>query len=195
MADDRRYHHGNLGPALVQAGLDILREQGLEKLSLRACAERVGVSHMAPKNHFGNVTGLLSAISAEGFIALKAEMERGLSEHASRTECRDAAFRGYVAFAKANPALFELMFTRRLVNFSDPALKGPMSDCAAILRHLSAGMIWDKADLPDADLRAQMLNWCIVHGFAQLAVQGVFDKDGMRHLGIEDITPDVAYRD
>ncbi|MEC7761154.1 MAG: TetR-like C-terminal domain-containing protein [Pseudomonadota bacterium] len=195
MADDKRYHHGNLKPALVQAGLDILREQGLERLSLRACAERVGVSHMAPKNHFGNVTGLLSAISAEGFVALKAEMEHGLGEAPTRSERRDAAFRGYVAFAKANPALFELMFTRRLVDFTDPVLKGPMSDCAAILRQLSAGMIWDKDAAPDADMRAQMLNWCIVHGFAQLSVQGVFDKDGMRHLGIEDITPDVAYRD
>lgn len=195
MAEIKRYHHGNLKPALVQAGLDILAEEGLEKLSLRSCADRVGVSHMAPKNHFGNVTGLLSAIAGQGFVQLKAEMERRLTQAPSRRDRRDAAFRGYVAFAKANPALFELMFTRRLVDFSDPAMRAPMSDCAAILRELSFGMIWDKADAPDADLRAQMLNWCIVHGFAQLTVQGVFDKDAMRHIGIEDIAPDFAYRD
>ena len=69
-----RYHHGNLKSALVEAGLVILREKGLAGLSLRAIAERVGVSHTAPKNHFGNLAGLLTAIAGQGYEQLTETM-------------------------------------------------------------------------------------------------------------------------
>lgn len=194
MTTEKKYHHGNLRPALVRAGLDLLEAEGLDRLSLRACAERVGVSHTAPKNHFGNFAGLLTAIAVEGYAMLLQEMRRDLPDDASQADQRNAAFRGYVAFARAHPALFELMFSRRKLDFADPVLKAPLAACAEVLRTVSAGMIWDKMDTPEAETRAQMLNWCLVHGFAQLTVQGVFDKDGMRHLGIGDILPEIPYR-
>lgn len=185
------YHHGNLRSALIKAGLEILESDGLERFSLRACAEKAGVSHTAPKNHFGNLTGLLSALAAEGFGLLLGDMRA--PEAATPADLRMAAFEGYVSFAKAHPALFELMFARRLVDFSDPVLAGPMSEAAAVLRACSKGMIWDKSEEADSDLRAEMLNWCLVHGFAHLSVQGMFDKEKMRHLGIADILPGFAF--
>lgn len=63
----RSYHHGDLRRALVDEGLALLESQGLAGLSLRAIAARAGVSHAAPKNHFGNLRGLLTAMAAEGF--------------------------------------------------------------------------------------------------------------------------------
>lgn len=194
MSDDKTYHHGNLKQALVRAGLEILEAEGLEALSLRACAERAGVSHAAPRNHFGNLRGLLSAIAAEGIRGITRAMQGGLPAGAKTAEARMAAFRGYVAYAKAHPALFELMFSRRRVDFDDPAMREPLADCAAILRRVSQGMIWTEGGTAEDDLRAQMLNWSLVHGFAQLSLQGVFDKEGMRDIGITDILPDIAYR-
>lgn len=78
MTDQSTYHHGNLKAALVQAGLDILNQQGLADLTLRACALRAGVSHTAPKNHFGNLAGLMSAIAARGYQRLTETMQTGL---------------------------------------------------------------------------------------------------------------------
>ena len=49
------YHHGDLKNALVRAGIDLLETRGLPGLSLRAIAAAVGVSHTAPKNHFGSL--------------------------------------------------------------------------------------------------------------------------------------------
>ena len=40
-----KYHHGDLKNALIQAGIEILSEQGLHALSLRKVAQRAGVSH------------------------------------------------------------------------------------------------------------------------------------------------------
>jgi len=74
----RGYHHGDLARALVLAGLEILEESGLPGLTLRAIAARAGVSHAAPRNHFGDFRGLIGAIVAEGFrrhaAAMRAEM-------------------------------------------------------------------------------------------------------------------------
>ena len=71
------YHHGSLKEALVAAGIEILDARGLEALSLRAIAAHVGVSHTAPKNHFGSLKGLLTAIAAEGFARHRAFMLGG----------------------------------------------------------------------------------------------------------------------
>ncbi|HEU0222356.1 MAG TPA: TetR/AcrR family transcriptional regulator, partial [Paracoccaceae bacterium] len=81
---ERRYHHGDLRRALVEAGLAILEEAGLEALTLRACAARVGVSHAAPRNHFAGLGGLLAAIKAEGFRRHEAAMRAGMAEATNR---------------------------------------------------------------------------------------------------------------
>lgn len=194
MSNAKTYHHGNLKETLITSGLDILAEQGLAGLSLRNCAERAGVSHTAPKNHFANLAGLLTAIAARGYQQLTAFMQRALSQDASRIERRNAAFQGYVEFALAHPALYELMFSKHKTNSGDPELQAQVSACFVILRDASEGLDWDKSDRPDADLRAQMMLWSLVHGFAQLSVSGKFDKESMRKLGILDVMPDFQYR-
>ena len=191
----KKYHHGNLKEALIEAGLEILAESGLDGLSLRTCAARVGVSHTAPKNHFGSMNGLLTAIAARGYGQLAEWMRRDLPENATRQQIREAALEGYVAFARARPALFELMFSGGRTNRDDPDLKAAVGASFEILREGSQNLDWDKADAPDAELRAQIMSWSLVHGFAQLALAGKLDKEATKSLGILDIAPDFGFRD
>src|SRR5512136_2819879 len=65
-----KYHHGDLKNALIQAGIEILSEQGLNALSLRKVAQRAGVSHSAPYAHFADKQALIAAISTEGYRRL-----------------------------------------------------------------------------------------------------------------------------
>lgn len=182
----KTYHHGDLKQALIRAGLDILEQDGLSKLSLRACAEKVGVSHTAPKNHFGNVRGLRSAIAAEGLKGLLDTMIAEQKAHGeAQQDRRRAACTGYIAYAKAHPALFELMFSRRWVDFDDPAMREQLLACAQVLRDASTTPGQDD----HAAMRARMMDWSLVHGFAQLTLQGVFDKDGMRDVDITELLP------
>lgn len=72
MPVNKSYHHGDLRVALLRASLDLMREQGDHRLTLREVARRVGVSHAAPFRHFRDKNALLAAIAEEGFLRLTA---------------------------------------------------------------------------------------------------------------------------
>jgi AcrR family transcriptional regulator len=61
----RAYHHGNLRPALIQATLRAIAEDGPEGFTLRDVARRAGVSPAAPYRHFRDKDELLAAVAAE----------------------------------------------------------------------------------------------------------------------------------
>ena len=63
----KAYHHGDLREALIKAGRAILEKDGVEALTLRACARKAGVSHAAPQHHFASINDLLAEIAATGF--------------------------------------------------------------------------------------------------------------------------------
>jgi AcrR family transcriptional regulator len=193
----RGYHHGDLRRALIAEGLALLEEQGPAGLSLRAIAARAGVSHAAPKNHFGNLRGLLTAIAAEGFRRHCAAMRAGLSPRAGRATRQMAALRGYVRFAQQHPHLFALMFSGEQIDFDDAELGGAAASSYDVLRDIAAGLDWDKAAAPDAALRAETMLWSLVHGYAQLANAGLFVEDGTTgapKLPIDAIVPRFGYR-
>ena len=61
----KRYHHGDLPRALVDAALHIVETQGTEALTLRAAARSAGVSQAAPYRHFTNKEAILAAVAEE----------------------------------------------------------------------------------------------------------------------------------
>lgn len=189
--NDKNYHHGNLAQALVAAGMEILETEGLDKLSLRAIAARVGVSHTAPKNHFGSRQGLLTAIGTEGFRRHAAYLREGLPEGADRKARLHAAMRGYVGFARAHPALFELMFSPVYCDFKDAKLLDAARDSYAILEDIATGLDWDKAGAPQAQLRSEALLWSLVHGYAKLLLGAQLREEVS--ADILDILPDFSY--
>ena len=56
------YHFGNLKETLIEQGIALIYEEGIEKFSLRKLAKKVGVSATACYNHFGNIEELLQAM-------------------------------------------------------------------------------------------------------------------------------------
>ncbi len=192
MVAARKYHHGNLRQACLVAARDLLETEGLAGLSLRKCAERVGVSHTAPKNHFGNMAGLLTAIVTSGYAELAENMMADIDDSADRHDRRNKALVGYIHFAERHPALYDLMFSRdRLVN-DDPDLMREVRVCFGILADISSELGWYGGPVPDQDGKGQVALWSLVHGYAQLMTAGRFKKDNMKNLSILDILPPIA---
>jgi AcrR family transcriptional regulator len=172
-----RYHHGDLRAALLAAAEVVLAERGVEGFTLRECARRAGVSHAAPAHHFGDVTGLLTAVATLGFETLTAFMRQartGIDDPEGRLR---AIGRGYVAFARQHPARFHLIFGRHRLTIDDPLLQAAghaaFSELETAIRLVKgSGTVPLSRDDHDALLHA----WSAVHGFAHLLLAGQFDR-------------------
>jgi AcrR family transcriptional regulator len=178
-ASPRRYHHGNLREALVHSAEAELQEHGLEQFSLRGVAKRAGVSHAAPAHHFGDTTGLLTALATVGFERLVAFKDREQAAAVADSVSQlVAAGLGYVAFAEAHPALFHLMFTSRRPDFADPALCAAGETAYRLLvedvRRVAADAGIEDEGAVEARIAA---TWALAHGLADLVIAG-----RLRHL-------------
>lgn len=184
---------------MITAGLELLEEVGLEDLSLRAIAARVGVSHTAPKNHFGSLKGLLSAMAAEGFRRHAVAMREGVEGTAKGKERLRAATAGYVRFAKQHPALFRLMFSPLLARDETAELAEAGMQSYAVLQSVAAGLEWPRPELEQpSELKSwqsEMLLWSIVHGYASLLIEGRGPRkpDGAPLLDILEVMPDFDF--
>ena len=190
--DTRPYHHGNLRDALLSAARRLLESEGHSGLSLRKCAEAVGVSATAPQNHFANKAALLTALAAQGYAELETYMRRNLIDAADRDTRRETALLGYVAFAQDHPALYELMFARDRVSSDDPDLLRHVGKCFVILADISKDFGHFAGDPAKVDAKQQMFLWSLVHGYAQLLTANRFKKDDMLEASILDIIPDLT---
>ena len=155
--------------ALLAAARAELVEHGRAAISLRAVARRAGLSHAAPKYHFRDRAGLLTAIATEGFHALS----RALAQVNESDARRQLAALGaaYIDFGLANAALFELMFAPDHLRADDPELVGAQQQAIGTLsttvRRLM-GVDGTSAGTPTLAL----LSWALVHGLVVLTRHG-----------------------
>jgi AcrR family transcriptional regulator len=171
--DARPYHHGDLKAALLAQSEAILERDGIQALTLRAAARAAGVSHAAPANHFGDLTGLLSELAAVGFrrfgAALAAAMEAAGDDPRRRSKAMGIA---YVRFAQSNPGLFVLMFRHEKLDATRPALRDATDAARQALHTAAAPFASDTAMTPLRKVAHAAALWSLVHGFAMLLLDG-----------------------
>jgi AcrR family transcriptional regulator len=189
------YHHGNLRPALLEAGVALLETRGLEGLSLRQVAASAGVSHAAPAHYFPSLKHLLTALAAIGFERFDRAMRRERDGAAqSAAQQLQAAAMGYAKFASTNPGLFRLMFSKALLDASDPILSQHASAAFAQLEAICAPLLEMLAVEPRDEGELQKLVWSVAHGYAHLYIEGQmqqFDADAAHPSG-EPRPPNLA---
>ena len=166
------YHHGDLAASLLTAAETLLEAEGIQALTLRAVARAVGVSHTAPQNHFGDLTGLLSELAADGYRRFGAAMAEAVAGAGDDPRARNrAAAHAYVGFARAHPGLFTLMFRTERLDFTRPALREAADAGRAVLASAVAGKAG--RDLPPREaIERAAATWAFVHGFAVLLLEG-----------------------
>jgi AcrR family transcriptional regulator len=160
----KRYHHGDLRRELIRQALAEIAERGVAALNLRELARRAGVSHAAPAHHFGDKTGLLTAIATEGFTLLADTLEVAREHGFLETGV------AYVNFAVEHPAHFIVMFGPHGSDDSEPDLAAARDRAGAILDEGVADLPHPppEPDRQDAAIAA----WSLVHGFATLWLNG-----------------------
>jgi AcrR family transcriptional regulator len=164
MTPSRPYHHGNLRPALVAAATEEIEEVGAAAMSLRQVAARVGVSHAAASHHFGDKTGLVTAVAVNG--------HRHLAE-ALAAAAPDLLEMGvaYVRFAGTYRGEFSVMFRPEVVHADDPELVEVRAEGTRLLG-VGAARAATRAGRAASGSAVGLAAWSLVHGFATLWVNG-----------------------
>jgi len=175
-SSDLKYFRASAACEPVADQEAILESEGIPGLTLRAIARRAGVSHAAPNNHFGDLTGLLSELAAVGFVRFGTVL--GEAMDAAGQDSRDrmkAMGRAYVGFARTYPGLFSLMFRSELLDPSRQALRDAIADARGALRKAAFAHAPAKPLTPLQLAAHATALWSLVHGFAILLLDGRLD--------------------
>jgi AcrR family transcriptional regulator len=160
----------------MRRAVEVIASDGPHSLSLRSLAADLGVSHTAPRHHFGDRQGVLTAVAAEGFTRLAESLEDVRRAGGSFLDQGVA----YVTFAVEHPAHFEVMFTPALVDETDELLAAAR---AATFAELRAGVDSMSGSSGAEDAGAAVVAaWALVHGIATLGLTGNLDASELRGL-------------
>jgi len=188
------YHHGNLKESLISTALEMLDSEGLEAITLRELATRLGTSRSAIYRHFSGKDALMRAVILEGFEKLDEAIAPHFQGGGSRTLLERFHDMGvsYTQFATSHPNLYRLLFGpemsqereevcqkerpdlhRLLNNNADESLIHAEPDDAfhrlvkIILEAQSSGLF--KAGDP---VMLATTIWSLLHGLSMLAIDG-----------------------
>jgi len=157
-----------LNERLVDATLQLLRDEVPTDLTVRRIATAAGTTTMALYTGFGSRDGLLDVVYAKGFEQLREQMESAalVAEPAEAVLQLLAAYR---AFALANPGLYGLLFERVLPGFDpSPEVRSAALDTTFSLLAAQAGRVLgvDAQDAASRELGYTL--WALTHGLVSL---------------------------
>jgi AcrR family transcriptional regulator len=165
----------DLKEACVRAAREVIAEQGVEQLSLRDVARRLGVSHQAPYKHYASRDHLLAEVMQRCFQSFAAHLD-ARPRHADPATELGALGRQYLGYAASHPLEYRLMFG---TPWPDPAAHaGLVQDAAhafdvlrSVLRRLHGEGASQRARV---DLDALFI-WSSMHGLASIGNAQVMD--------------------
>lgn len=173
---NRPYHHGSLEQALVDTALAVVRELGIDALSMRDLARTIDVSPSATYRHFPSRDHLVMRVSQCSREALARSLMAardgiiGSNTKRRSVERFEAIGRAYVQFAVSNPNVFEAAFTR-----SEVALERPDDPSAwSVLVDSIEQMISAGAVPPARRKDAPMIAWSGVHGISTILTSSIW---------------------
>lgn len=171
--EGKKYHHGDLKNALIEAGIDLINQSGQEGLSLRKTAALCGVSPAAPYAHFENKAALLAAIEDHVTKNILEALRDAVSDgRGSAYEIMLRLGEAYIKFFMAHPSYFKLMCFSENARFpvsaeDDPEAYPPyrlfracVQDCLLEMRVPEKRMLYCLTHI-----------WASVQGLALLASQ------------------------
>jgi AcrR family transcriptional regulator len=176
MTIKRKYHHGALKEALVDAALELIAEGGPANLSLSEAAKRVGVTAAACYRHFASRDDLMNEAARRGFLAFGDRIEKAWDE--GRPDAATAMWRmsaGYLAFARDEPGLYSAMFGS-VATLSSPASADAADHALEILWRSVVAFLQQRGVPAQGARKLALQVWALAHGVAMLSISGHLDS-------------------
>jgi AcrR family transcriptional regulator len=188
----RKYHHGDLRKAITDAALEIAATSGLEGLSLREIARKIGVTTAAPYHHFQDRQTLLLDMAIDAYGKLLEVLKEARSRAGGPEAEVAAAATAYYRFGREHRAEYAIMFAGE---FTTHARFGEMMSAANQCLDLVRTSISDAGRLGEKETaEAAFCAWSLLHGILQLDQKGVLleTADEQERLAVQGVTAIVS---
>lgn len=176
-----------LRDACIVAAREAIAAHGIEQLSLRDVARRLGVSHQAPYKHYPSRDHLLAEVVRRCFEGFAAYLD-GREHFDDPVQDLDSLGRRYMEYARSHPLEYRLMFgTPWPAAAEHPGLARDALHAFEILRNVLRRLHGDgPGQCERVDMDALFI-WSTIHGLV-----GVLDGNCADKLGIAPLAMDQA---
>lgn len=159
-----------LREACIKEAYQIVEDAGVEKLSLREVARRLGISHQAPYRHFASRDHILAEIIARSFEEFSNYLNERAANPSPHEDLKEMGLH-YLNYAKLHPLKYRLMFNTPM---PDPKLHPQMISKAQhafsiLTDRLESAPLRSIGPLLEqsANLEALFV-WSLLHGVASI---------------------------
>ena len=179
----------NLREALVDEAFAAIEDKGVENLSLRDIARRLGVSHQAPYKHFPSRDHILAAVVERCFAEFAAHLENRPRRSDPFEDLGEMGL-AYLDYAQTRPLQYRLMFNSALPNHADhkTMLDQAQKAFSVLKDRLSDLQLRDpRHPIDDPVKHDALFIWSALHGLASL-----LQSDATCTIGIDETDRKVA---
>lgn len=153
---------------ILEASLDIVKEEGWQSLSMRKIADRIEYTAPIIYEYFANKDAILNELTRQGFVKLAREMDEASKAFSDPPAQLEAMWLAYWNFAFANKELYQVMYGVEMnccvFENSCPDIQGP------------SNLIWDKITelVPEENRTEDFICtkyytfWSVVHGLISI---------------------------
>ena len=149
---------------IINAARELAEAEGWESVTTRRLADCIEYSQPVLYSHFEGKDAIVSAVALEGFGELAALLHNAREAAESPAAELRAVASAYMDFARANPALYEAMFTLTVdLTFAQSDTPASLHAGFVELREASAPVAADH----DLETFTEVV-WSALHGLATL---------------------------
>jgi AcrR family transcriptional regulator len=164
----RQHNREAMIAAILQAGREIMRENGAAGLTMNELARRVGMRPPSLYNYFSGLMDVYDALFRLGFALWGEYLEEYIQDARTWQDQIRLAMEAYMTFAMQNPELYQLCFERPVPRFvpSEESLRVSFGNLEEVYARVAA-----LQDAVQTDLRPQQMADLVIaisHGLTAL---------------------------
>lgn len=125
---------------MIEAAMEIIRQEGVSKLTTRSLSKAVGIAQPTLFLHFGNKSYVLVALVDAVQERMQKEMEGLDLARLSPLERLKAVIRAHLSFIQKQPGIPRLLFSEELQS-GDPVFRDRMNQLVQFFLKFIAGLI------------------------------------------------------
>lgn len=164
----RRRNREKMKAAILQAGREIMRENGAAGLTMHELARRVGMQPPSLYNYFSGLMDVYDALFRLGFTLWGGYVEEYIQGAQTWQDEFRLIMEAYMTFAMQNPELYQLCFERPVPGFvpSEESLQVSFGNLEEFYAHVAGLQDTVQTDLPPEQMADLVI--AISHGLTAL---------------------------